>query len=510
MLGDGSSGSIPTWETIAGGIGGSGTTNYVAKFTASTTVGNSLIFDNGTNVGIGTPTPQGKLDVQGILLAGNGSATDGTIVLQDQYSPGHLLNIGTNRSSGGVVLGYGVYPSSSTSNAFISSTSIGIERTAMSFDGSFRWYSGATQTASIGSSATLTQKMVMDNGGNLAIGIGTFGGKLTVNASTTGTSLYLTDSTNSTLYITHPSLGRTSFYNGSSTRWLTESGGEIGIEGSLFVGGISPNAKFQVNGGALATGGSGFMVSSGLTNGRLDTYQAGTANCIHTYLDAATYEISCGSTAGWISGISITGRNASLNPGTIRMFTYSNQVMQLDGAGKLNLTAYTSASSVPGTAVGYLGFDSSGNIITSNPAGVARYLRVTLSAELANTWANMPATLQFFDSSNAFITQAELSTFNQVRLIVNKGATAGATGSKLLLRYQATSGAPFTESSYLAIGTSEVSVAIDTTNTILTTSWINLASGAIGDVWVALMGIDGDSTADPVFGNITAEFRFNP
>jgi hypothetical protein len=192
------------------------------------------------------------------------------------------------------------------------------------------------------------------------------------------------------------------------------------------------------------------------------------------------------------------------------MFTYSNQVFKLDGAGKLNLTAYTSASSVPGTAVGYLGFDSVGNIITSNPAGVARYLRVTLSAELANTWANMPATIQFFDSSNAFITQAELSTFNQVRLIVNKGATAGATGSKLLLRYQATSGAPFTESSYLAIGTSEVSVAIDTTNTILTTSWINLASGAIGDVWVALMGIDGDSVADPVFGNITAEFRFNP
>jgi hypothetical protein len=41
----------------AGAIGGSGTTNYLAKWTASTTLGNSIIYDNGTNVGIGTTSP---------------------------------------------------------------------------------------------------------------------------------------------------------------------------------------------------------------------------------------------------------------------------------------------------------------------------------------------------------------------------------------------------------------------------------------------------------------------
>jgi hypothetical protein len=121
----------------------------------------------------------------------------------------------------------------------------------------------------------------------------------------------------------------------------------------------------------------------------------------------------------------------------------------------------------------------------------------------------MPSTLQFFDSSSAYVTQIDLTYYNQVRLIVNKQGTAGATGSKLLVRYQATTGTPFDESLYLAIGTSEVSVAVDTTNNILVTSWIDLASGAKSDVWVALMGIDGDTTADPVFGNIYAEFRFN-
>jgi hypothetical protein len=41
----------------AGFLSGSGTTNYLAKFTASGTVGDSVVFDNGTNVGIGTDSP---------------------------------------------------------------------------------------------------------------------------------------------------------------------------------------------------------------------------------------------------------------------------------------------------------------------------------------------------------------------------------------------------------------------------------------------------------------------
>ena len=41
----------------------SGTTNYIPKFTSSTAIGNSQIFDNGTNVGIGIITPTDKLQV---------------------------------------------------------------------------------------------------------------------------------------------------------------------------------------------------------------------------------------------------------------------------------------------------------------------------------------------------------------------------------------------------------------------------------------------------------------
>jgi len=59
------------------GITGSGTLNYVPKFTDTEEVGDSQIFDDGTNVGIGTDTPLTKLQVDGSFHANqlNGSGT---------------------------------------------------------------------------------------------------------------------------------------------------------------------------------------------------------------------------------------------------------------------------------------------------------------------------------------------------------------------------------------------------------------------------------------------------
>ena len=58
-----------SWPGGTGGIGGSGTKNYLAKFTGASTIGNSQIFDNGTNVGIGTTSPGGKLTVRSTAAA---------------------------------------------------------------------------------------------------------------------------------------------------------------------------------------------------------------------------------------------------------------------------------------------------------------------------------------------------------------------------------------------------------------------------------------------------------
>ncbi len=49
-----------------------GTANYIARWSAYDTLGNSIIYDNGTNVGIGTSSPGTKLTVAGAVSFDNG------------------------------------------------------------------------------------------------------------------------------------------------------------------------------------------------------------------------------------------------------------------------------------------------------------------------------------------------------------------------------------------------------------------------------------------------------
>ena len=58
-------GDVATGISLSSYVTGSGTTNYLPKFTGGSALGNSQIFDNGTNVGIGTASPAHKLDVIG-------------------------------------------------------------------------------------------------------------------------------------------------------------------------------------------------------------------------------------------------------------------------------------------------------------------------------------------------------------------------------------------------------------------------------------------------------------
>jgi hypothetical protein len=77
------------WVSLSeiSGVDGSGTTNYVAKWSDTDTITDSVIFDNGTNVGIGTASPSQKLHVSGNARvtgayydSSNGPGTSGQVL----------------------------------------------------------------------------------------------------------------------------------------------------------------------------------------------------------------------------------------------------------------------------------------------------------------------------------------------------------------------------------------------------------------------------------------------
>jgi uncharacterized protein YaiE (UPF0345 family) len=208
---------------------GSGTTNYLPKFTGASTVGNSLVYDNGTSVVIGTATPATNYiltlrtqsaDYTKVLdwgTAAGGSWGNMTINISAPYqtilnSGAWQFNIsGTQKmlldTSGN--LGLGVTPSAwATSNdvraiqlkagAFWNysnfSTYFGlnyywdgsVRRYIISdyaseyqqIDGQHRWFNAPSGTA--GNAITFTQAMTLDASGNLGVGLATHSSKLEV------------------------------------------------------------------------------------------------------------------------------------------------------------------------------------------------------------------------------------------------------------------------------------------------------------------------------------------
>ena|GEM_PF-5881330 len=98
----------------------SGTTNYVAKFTGSNTLGNSQIFDNGTNVGIGLTNPETRLVVKDTLyirnMSGGGTSKPSMLIFTNTSGTGSgVFRIGGDggdifwQGGGGQCLQMGAY-----------------------------------------------------------------------------------------------------------------------------------------------------------------------------------------------------------------------------------------------------------------------------------------------------------------------------------------------------------------------------------------------------------------
>jgi len=86
-------------------VSGSGTTNYLSKWTGGTALGNSVIYETGGNIGIGTTTPNQKLEISGsgaaVRVSDNGVRTPAVELLRgvgdfgaDAYYDWKIINSG--------------------------------------------------------------------------------------------------------------------------------------------------------------------------------------------------------------------------------------------------------------------------------------------------------------------------------------------------------------------------------------------------------------------------------
>ena len=113
------------------------------------------------------------LTVTGSILAGDVNTTAGDVLLQGFYgSSGSTVTIGSERSSGGVVVGYGVQPSNTTQGQFLAATGNSLKHAAYVVADQHKWYSASSNTAvTIGSQVTtVTEAMRLTNNGRLGLG----------------------------------------------------------------------------------------------------------------------------------------------------------------------------------------------------------------------------------------------------------------------------------------------------------------------------------------------------
>lgn len=208
------------------GVGGSGTAGYVARFTAGTTLGNGVIQDNGTNVGIGIGPGTYKLGVAGTTNLGGtvsvGAAGGAAASVKAYEWSTYYADLGYTDANGGAYL-QGV---TNGSNAYLNLNPGG---------------------GNVGIGTVAPGNRLDVAGGNIGLTSGAASTDVRVNNSTGGL-------TNSDFYMSEMNTGEAqlrlygaypmSFWTNNTQKMTISSGGNVGI------GMSGPEVKLQVRGAA--------------------------------------------------------------------------------------------------------------------------------------------------------------------------------------------------------------------------------------------------------------------
>jgi len=275
-------------DSVAGlsRVTGSGTTNYLPKWTGSTALGNSLVFDNGTNVLVNTTTAVSGYTFQ---VAGNMYNTTGAVLAASSGNVG----IGTTPSNWNLS---GLQALQIKSNAIYGiGTEVGLvnntyyDATAWKYissaaaaqyiqtNGSHFWFTAPSGTAD--NNVSLSERMRLTAAGRLLVGTSTEGtntvdiagtlrvatqgyGLIRLERTTTDAGIgYLGASAGSSLLISNGALtqiGQVQINQATVAGTIaTDASSNVGI------GTTSPSYKLDVQGTLRSTQGANFATSSG-------------------------------------------------------------------------------------------------------------------------------------------------------------------------------------------------------------------------------------------------------
>jgi len=321
-------------------VTGTGTANYHAKFTGSTTLGNSLIWDNGTNVGIGNTNTSYIFDVTGtarftgaitgtiesLINTSTGFALNATSAYTSATSNNPIITFGRAGSAVAGAIGYddnlgSLYIGTTTGHNFIIKT-----------DNTPRLTIASTGAASFSSSVTSS--------------FGSSGANFNSNAATTGA---------------------VNAYRVSNTTGVGSYGIESNAGGDLMTGGLSNATLLQsISNTALQFGtnqAARMTITSGGNVGIGTTTDAGYKLDVNGTVRTANLYFSTNS-ARIFSGAVDFAINNSTN--TVNMLLLNNSTYAATFSSSVTATAFTAGGAGSGGA-GTLTVRNDGGI----PASIA-------------------------------------------------------------------------------------------------------------------------------------------